>query len=74
MRVTIELFASFRAGRFKAETWERPDETTVADVIAELGIGGDQIGVVLVNRRHADCEQVLADGEVCAIFPAVGGG
>ncbi len=74
MQIELELFASFRVGRFKTATWQRPGDTTVGEIIAELEIPEDEIGVILVNAKHVEADRVLVDGDTCSIFPLVGGG
>jgi len=74
MQITIKLFASFRVGRFKSETWERSEKTTVAQIVTELGIPDEEVGTILVNSRHVNAGWVLDDGDTCSIFPLVGGG
>ena len=53
--------------------FELPRGTTVADVIAQLGLP-DEPRVVFVNGRHAPDDAVLTDGDRLAIFPPVAGG
>jgi len=72
--VTVKLFASLRIGRFEAEPREFPAGATAAEAIASLGIGPGEAAVVFVNFRHAEPGRVLAEGDVLAIFPPVGGG
>jgi len=74
MKITVKLFATFRRGRFEIETRDYPEGTTVGQVVEELAIPREQLGILLVNSRHVDLERVLADGETLAIFPLVGGG
>lgn len=54
-------------------TLEIEDGTTIADLIARLGLP-DEPRVVFINGRHAPDEHVLAEGERLAIFPPVAGG
>lgn len=74
MKVTVKLFASFQAGRFALEVREYSEPTLVADVIRELKIPESEIGILLLNAVHVDLQRPLADGDVLAIFPLVGGG
>jgi molybdopterin converting factor small subunit len=74
MRVTVKLFATFRKGRFDAEVREAPDGATVSRIVEEVGLPEKEIGIVLVNGRHANLWRSLADGDTLAIFPLVGGG
>jgi molybdopterin synthase sulfur carrier subunit len=72
--LTIKLFATFRKGRFEAAPRECPPGTTVGEIVDELGIARDEIGVLLVSGRHAELEHVPAEGDTVAIFPLLGGG
>jgi molybdopterin converting factor small subunit len=74
MRVTVKLFAFFRDGRFKEEGREYPAGTMVGDIVDELGIGRDEVGVVMINSLQRSLESPIAAGDVVAIFPTIGGG
>ena len=74
MRVTVKLFAFFRDGRVKEEGREYPAGTMVGDIGDELGIGRDEVGVVMINSLQRSLESPIAAGDVVAIFPTIGGG
>ena len=74
MKVTVKLFASFRTGRTPIEIREYPAGATVADVVAEQRIPVEEIGIMLINCRHVKLDRELADGDILAIFPLLGGG
>lgn len=74
MQITVKLFASFRVGRFIRETRDCAAGTRVADVADALGIALSEIGIIMVNGRHADAEDELADGVTLSLFPLLGGG
>ena len=74
MQVTVKLFASFRTGRTPIEIRDYPAGTTVADVVAEQGIPVAELGIMLINHRHVHLDRELADGDILAIFPLLGGG
>ena len=74
MRFTVKLFAYFRDNRFRAEVREYPEGTTVEEVIRSLGIDREEVGVTMINSRHCSLDQVPAEGDQLAIFPAIGGG
>ena len=74
MRFTVKLFAYFRDNRFRAEVREYPEGTTVAEVIRSLGIDLEEVGVTMINSRHCTLDQVPAENDQLAIFPAIGGG
>ncbi|HSO09386.1 MAG TPA: MoaD/ThiS family protein [Desulfoprunum sp.] len=74
MQVTVKLFAFFRDGRFKEEGREYPAGTMVGDIVDELGIGRDEVGVVMINSLQRSLQSPIADGDIVAIFPMIGGG
>lgn len=74
MNLTIQLFATFRNNRFKEAQMQFADAITLGQVIAELEITIGEVGMVLVNGRHAPMEQELSDGQLVALFPMLSGG
>lgn len=74
MQVTVKLFATFRNGRFVADSIEYPDGTTVGDVVSILQIPEKDLGIILVNSRHVKLPHVLSEGDTLALFPLLGGG
>jgi molybdopterin converting factor small subunit len=74
MKITVKLFASFRDGRFKEEVRDYPAGTPCRRIVLELGLREEELGVVMVNGRHAPLGQELQDGDNLALFPLVGGG
>lgn len=74
MHITVKLFATFRVGRFSVEKKEYPPGTLIAKVISELHIPEKEIGMIMLNGRHAEPDQELNDGDNLSIFPLVGGG
>ena len=76
VQVSIRLFAGLRerAGTGAREL-ELPDGTTVADVWAELALGDEPPGLLYaVNKRYADADTLLGDGDEVAVIPPVSGG
>ncbi len=74
MQVTVKLFATFRVGRFSEETRDYLPGTRIADIIGELQIPDKEIGMIMLNHRHAEPDQELKEGDNLALFPLVGGG
>ena len=74
MQITVKLFATFRIGRLNEATRTYSPGTRISDIIAGLELPEPQIGMIMLNHRHAEPEQELHDGDVLAIFPLVGGG
>lgn len=74
MNITVKLFASFRAGRFDIETRDYPEGTTVADVADSLNLPQSELGIMMINNRHVKLDRPLAEGDILALFPLLGGG
>ncbi len=74
MKIKVKLFAGFREGRFKEVDHEYEDGITPGEIIHSVGIDLDDVGVIMVNSRHADPGLCLEEGDVLAIFPVIGGG
>ena len=74
MRVNVKLFATFRTDRFDIEAREYPDGTIVEQIVDELELPREKLGIVMVNSRHVDLDRELRDGDTLALFPLVGGG
>jgi len=72
--LTVKLYAQFRIGRFKEEQRDFSAPLSSRQLLGELGIAVDELGVLMVNGRHADVDMVLKDGDSVGIFPLVGGG
>jgi molybdopterin converting factor small subunit len=72
--VTVKLFASFRAGRFDVKIVDYPAGTTVADVVDSLALPRTDVGIILLNSRHAELDRPLAEGDNLALIPLLGGG
>jgi molybdopterin converting factor subunit 1 len=76
MQVRIRLFAGLRerAGT-GARTLDLADGATLGDVWPALGLGDEPAGLLYaVNKRYADEDAVLADGDEVALIPPVSGG
>jgi molybdopterin converting factor small subunit len=74
VNITVKLFASFRTGRFDVKTTDYPAGATVADVVDGLGLKRAEVGIILINSRHAELDRLLAEGDNLALFPLLGGG
>jgi molybdopterin converting factor small subunit len=79
MRITLKLFATFRrylppGTQGHAHHLDVPVDTSIAEVLNRFEIPTDGAGVILLNGRTAEPEQVLQKGDVVAVFPAMAGG
>jgi MoaE-MoaD fusion protein len=76
VKVTVKLFAGLRerAGTAEREV-ELPDGARLAQVWPELELGSEPPGLLYaVNRRYADPDTILGDGDEVALIPPVSGG
>jgi sulfur carrier protein ThiS len=80
MIVTVRLLASYRQylpvghDARAGLTYAVREGTRVRDLLAELPVPAKEPKTFVVNGRHAQEDQVLEEGDVLAVFPAVGGG
>jgi sulfur carrier protein ThiS len=83
MRITVKLFATL--SRYLPPGTERnvaeidvPAGSTVADVIARLGLPEEEVHMTLLDGRFVAPEErqktTLAPGQALAIWPPVAGG
>jgi molybdopterin synthase catalytic subunit len=76
VRVVVKLFAGLRerAGTGTREL-ELPDGACAGDAWRELELGDEPSGLLYaVNKRYADRDEALADGDEVALIPPVSGG
>ena len=74
MQITVKLFAYFRDNRFKVEEKQIGEGTTVGDIVDNLGIDREEVGVLMLNSRHTEFTVEPSANDVLAIFPVIGGG
>ena len=74
MRITVNLFATFRVGRFDKVERDCHEGLTLRHVVDDVGIRVDDIGMSLVNGCHASLERILVEGDEVYLFPLLGGG
>ena len=76
MTITVKLFAQYRDGLFKVKEMSFKKGSTAIEIVNEIGIDHSKlpIGVLMVNGRHVEEEDIVKDCKTFAIFPKVGGG
>ncbi len=74
IEVTVNLLATFRTDRFKEELQQVPEGTTVGAVVSGMGITEREVGMALVNGRHAPMAHPLTHGDVLHLAPWIAGG
>ncbi len=74
MEVQVRLFSSLREGRFKQRALELGEPACLADLLGRLAIAEKQVSISLVNGRFCGLDRPLANRDVVALFPPIGGG
>lgn len=72
MQVQVKLFVNLRKNR--VQNVELPDVSDAKDLIHQLGIPIENVGVLSVNGRQAAFDQQLKSGDLIHIIPPIGGG
>ena len=72
--IEVRLFAGLRQGRQKIYLMEPGSVNCVQDVMDILSIERKEVNILLINGFHQKPETQVKDGDVVALFPAVGGG
>ncbi len=68
----MKLFLHLRKDRI--QTVEVTDGSDAGDLVRQLGIRIEEVGVLSINDRQATLDQCLKDGDVVSIIPPIGGG
>jgi len=83
MKIRLRLFATLQEylppGSSGGEALiEQPDDATIPDVLATVGVPLNLAHILFVNGRHVLRPNLashrLQDGDTLAAFPAIGGG
>ncbi len=74
MKIEVRLVAALDRGRGGTMIREVPQATAGRALAEKLGIPTEEVGIVLVNGRHASLDEALADGDVLSLLPMIGGG
>ena len=82
MKITLKLYATLRdylpVDQLGVADLQLDDAGTVPDALAAVGVPLSQAHIVLLNGRHVLRPDIptraLRDGDVLAVFPAIGGG
>ncbi|MGD9182137.1 MAG: MoaD/ThiS family protein [Desulfobacterales bacterium] len=72
IQVEVKLFLHLRKNRL--QTAELADGSDAADLVDQLGIRLEEVGVLIINGRQATLDQRLKAGDVVSIIPPIGGG
>ncbi|MFO7766755.1 MAG: MoaD/ThiS family protein [Pelovirga sp.] len=72
--LTIKLYGVFRIDRFKEKQLEFPAGICVDEVVEQLQLNRQLLGIILINDKYADVTSRLVDGDVLAVLPILEGG
>ncbi len=74
MKISVKLFAYFRDNRFKIKEYDIDEGTTVGNIVDDLNIDREEVGVLMINSRHTNFDVHPVEKDILAIFPVIGGG
>ena len=74
MKINVKLVGMFRLGRFKEKLLEYPCGARVFDVVDDLQLPEDVLGIILINGVHAGEQDSLKDGDALSLLPMLDGG
>jgi hypothetical protein len=74
IRVNIKLVGLFSTGRFKQKDCSFQDGARIKDVIDELQIPLNLLGIILVNGIHVHIDSPLNDEDDLVLLPLLDGG
>lgn len=70
----VKLYAGFCEGRFREKECDFSEGITVDQLLEELKMSKDEVGVVLVNGLQVERDYKLSKIDSLAIFPLIAGG
>lgn len=74
MQIQIRLVGLFKTERSAEQIRCYPDGSRVTDVVVDLALPQQHLGIVLINGLHAEPETELANGDTLTLIPLVDGG
>jgi hypothetical protein len=74
MKITVKLVGVFCIGRFKKDVQKYPSGIKVVEVIDNLHLPKDVLGIILINGVHAGEQDILKDGDNLSLLPLLDGG
>jgi molybdopterin converting factor small subunit len=75
MKVTVKHLAKLRReGEKDFVEVESPPGATVVDLLSQLGMDQNDVGILMVDGAQATFDQKLKDNNVVTIIPNIGGG
>jgi len=78
--IRLKLFATYRRylppdSQGSAYDTDVPAGTRAVDLLVQFSVPADDgASVILINGRSTGSKQILEDGDIVAVFPAMAGG
>ena len=72
IQVQVKLFLHLRKNR--SQTVELTDGSRARDLVRQLGIRLEEVGILSINDCQAALDQQLKSGDIISIIPPIGGG
>ncbi len=72
IQVQVKLFLHLRKNRI--QTVELTDGSDAGDLVRQLGLRLEEVGVLSINDRQATLDKKLEEGDIISIIPPIGGG
>jgi sulfur carrier protein ThiS len=73
MQITVKLYGSFCVGRFDSAPRDYPAGSTIAAIVADLGLSPEYL-IRLRNGTHAAFDEVVQEGDTVSFLPMLDGG
>lgn len=77
MQITFCAFGDLRRytpGMQERMSLDLPERTTVNQVLEQVGVPLQEIGLLVINRKLVDEQHELVDGDTLEVFSPIGGG
>jgi sulfur carrier protein ThiS len=74
MKIEVKCFATLAPHTPAEGNMDVPPQTSVNDIMRQLGIARDDVKIIFINGAHVEPEALLNEGDRLGLFPAVGGG
>ncbi len=74
-KVEVVLYASLQKYKSRIQNgYSIENQISVGDILVELGIPEDYVGLVFIDNKRSQLDSVLEGGEKLSLFPPIGGG
>jgi len=72
--ITVELFGQFNIGGEKIITLHLQPPCTVIDVVIQLGLNPEEIGLIVINGVQSEMQEIVTPECRLCLFPYLSGG